>query len=111
LGWSEFVVEPTVGFPRWNELHKRLHGFVARHADGMHVSFDEAGTTSCPSIDHSRPITHQLSDFSIRANGNKPAFADGGSFDNRGSRIDRHDFTVQDDQIGGPLSPSHDLAD
>src|SRR5438876_11671461 len=49
--------------------------------------------------------------FGIRTHSHKAALADSGSFDNRGLRINRHDFAIQHDEIGRWLSSLHDLAD
>src|SRR6266571_8426254 len=50
-----------LNFRDGTELHKRLHGFVPRHADGVHVSLDQAWHDClAASIDHPRPITDQL---------------------------------------------------
>src|SRR5213592_3243324 len=102
---------PLLNFRDGTELHKRLHGFVPRHADGVHVSLDQAWHDClAASIDHPRPITDQLLHFGIRTHSHKAALADSGSFDNRGVRINRHDFAIQHDEIGRLLSSWHDLA-
>src|SRR5439155_25792095 len=80
--------------------------------DAVHVSLDQAWHDCLAvSIDHPRPITDQLLHFGIRTHSHKAALADSGSFDNRGLRINRHDFAIQHDEIGRWLSSWHDLAD
>src|SRR6185369_6283043 len=105
------LADPLLDFRDGTELHERLHRFVPRHADGMHMSFDEAWYYSLPSsIDHSRALADQLLNFGARTDSHKPALANGGGFDNRRFRVQGHDLPIQYHEICRRLSPSNDLS-